>query len=358
MKKIYLFLTLLVYCLVTNASELNINLSGFVTATAFGDEKFYPNKANAALNIDIVKDYFAIRTQLAIPYDRPVRRLVLEKSSFIRTDEELTIQLGRFPRLDSFYNSVTDSPGTTGLAMLPPAEYNRRIIENRGFNSIDGLRAIYSVKTDNGIVDYHLNYGLAAVEDKCGIQVEFTKRTCSTGHTFESQDENYGIGFSTDYGRWKTLGFVTNFKVKSVLLDSTNKTSVGLFTNMNKINYFVYKVGVKYEAPKWWAQSTYMYTDLNFAKPNMGYVNVQVSDNIYLLTGIKWYSNFNTYVEYSYGKSNTGRASIDRAIGTTYIKDDITYSLEYHKGDAIAWKRYFSPTPEWDTWVMSITKRF
>lgn len=358
MKNFYLFILILMAATSSLANEVNTKLSGFIAGTVFGDERFYPNKANASLNIDIDKDDFAIRTQIAIPYDNPIRRFVVEKSMFIKQNQELTVQVGRFPRLDSFYNPVTDAPGTTNLAMLPLAQYNRRILENRSFNSIDGIRLLLTQKTENGIIDYHFNYGDAAMDDLCNVQIELTKKPCTSDFTFKTQNANYEIGFATDYGKWKTFAFVSSARFKTHINNSSNPKTVALANIVNRLQFDIYKLGIKYDTYKWWAQSEYLYTDLNLASPNASYKSVQTSDNIYLLTGVKWYENFNTYLEYSYGKSNTGKPSIDRAIGTTYINSDVTYSLEYHSGDAIAWKRYFSPITDWNTWVFSVTKRF
>ena len=342
----------------SHAENVELRLSGFVTGTAFSQSDWYDNTKNIAVNVDATYEDLAIRGQIGEPYDNIIRRLVFEKSLWIKEQQEVTIQFGRFPRLDSFYNGVTDSPGTSGMAMLPLGEYNRRMVQNRTFNTVDGINAIYTIRLKSGILKLHGDYGSLPIEEPCLTQNETTKKPCRLGYQFLGDTGNYDVGASYEIGKWTYLGSMSSMRLRTELLDPKDKTSVALSTAANRVSFDLTRVGVKYTAKKWWAQSELLFTDFKLAKKDQDFTSVTTSENLYLLGGYNWTDQFNSYIEYSYSKANTGGMALDRVIGSTYVLNNTTLSLEYHNGTGLAWKKYFSETPTWDSWVFSFTQRF
>lgn len=338
--------------------EINTHFSGFITGTAFSDRTFYPNTYSLAVNGDVTYGDWAIRGQVAEPYRDSLRRLVVERSTWLGHRQDLMIQVGRFPRLDSFYNSVTDTAGTSDLAMLPLGEYNRRMVESRTFNSLLGTQAIYTALTDAGLFKVHLDYGSMEVEDQCNVQMEATKQICRDGYEIEGVRGNHDYGISYENGPWSLLAYYGQIRAKTNLIDRTDFPSIVFTTVAAKIKYSARKLGIKYSDGPYLAQTEYIETDFKLARQSRDYVSIQKAWSAYTLFGYYWTDEFSTTVSYSYGRSNTSDSNYDRAIGASYTLDSTVLSLEYHNGYGPSWKRYFSPTPDWDSWVVSLTHKF
>lgn len=343
----------------TYAGNIDTNISGFITGTAFSDSNWQPSSYSAATNVDIFYNDWAIRGQLAIPYEQPIRRLVVEKSFWLGHRQELLLQVGRFPRIDSFYNGITDTPGTAGMAMLPLGKYNYRLNDNRTFNTINGIQAIYSVKTDIGHFQIHGDYGKMEVEKQCDIQAEATKLPCRAGYNIKGENGNYDYGLTFSHGPWTALVSKGKIFAGTELLNKKDRVSVGLTTIAEHMSYDATKIGLSYNDPGWWLQTELMENKFNLAAKNKELVNVQTSVNLYVLGGIYWSDKFSSYAVYSHGKSSSSNGgALDRAIGSTYTDKSTTYSLEYHQGQGKAWEKYFAPNNSWNSWVISVTKSF
>ncbi len=341
------------------AGEVDVHLSGFATVTAFSDRDWHPNKSSAALNFDATYEDWAVRGQVASSYSQPIRRLVVERSIFITSGHELLLQAGRFPRLDSFYNSVTDSPATYGMAMLPPGMYNRRVIGNRTFTGIEGAQAIYTFRAGPALVKLHADYGQMVVEKQCETQNEATKMPCRPGYEISGVRGSYDFGGKVELGQWTALAYHGKLLAKTTLLNPLDKTSVFLTHSANRISYNATKIGLRYDGDSWYVQSEIMRNQFDLAKTGKDYTQAQESWNRYVIAGYCFTGAFCGYASYSHGKSTSvGSGANDRAVGATYSFDHLVMSLEYHKGYGKAWEKYNAPNPDWNSWVASATWRF
>ena len=111
---------------------------------------------------------------------------------------KFTVQLGRFPRIDSFYNNITDNPGTSNLAILPMAGYNRRMITGT-FIMMDGVQILHSKLIDNGLIFTEFSYGKMVVEDQKATQME-AFRMANSNIELKSKNDNFDfmLGWKND----------------------------------------------------------------------------------------------------------------------------------------------------------------
>ena len=357
MKKLILLGVALI-SLTAHSQIIETNVSGFATATAFSDKNWFSNKQNVAVNLDIFYDDWAIRGQVASAYENVVRRLVVEKSFTLVPKQELIVQIGRFPRLASFFNSINDAPGTSGLAMLPLGEYSHRMVENSTYNSLDGIKGVYTIRTDKGLVTINVDYGILPLENQCAVQNEATSSSCRSGYDFVPTQGSHDIGLRYETGNWSFLGQYSNIKLKTDLLNTNDPVSKYISTQYNRVSFDLSMLGVKYTEKKWWVQSEVSFSDYFLATPGSDLRSVEKLRSIYLLSGINWNDRFSSYAIYSYSEDNGIMSNIDRAIGSTYTLDNTTISLEYHKGFGYGWQNYFSKVPGWNSWIVSATHRF
>ncbi len=337
---------------------IETSLTGFVTGTAFSDKDWHTAAYTAALNFDVTKGFWAVRGQIAEPYAQPIRRLVAERSIFVAQGNEVLVQVGRFPRIDSFYNNVTDTPASAEMAILPLAVYNRRIVKNRTFNSLDGAQIIYTIQT-LGIVRLHADYGKMTVENQCETQIEASKLPCRTGYRIDGIRGNYDYGVTYEINNFTLLAYRGDIRAKTVLLNPKDITSVVLSTKASSIDYDTVKFGARYDYHhKWWVQTEMMHNDFSLALPGKPFVSGQRSVNRYVLVGACATDQFCSYASYNHGKNTTGGKARDLVVGSTYTYNTLTTSLEYHRGSGRSWEKYFAPAADWSSWVLSITKGF
>ena len=340
------------------AEEIDTKVSGFVTGTYFSDPNWFSSTGNIAVNLDVSYDTLALRGQVATEYENKIRRLAIEKTFYVNSSSVLIVQLGRSPRLTSFYNTINDAPGTTGMAMLPLGGFSHRMVENSTLNSIDGIKAIYNIKTENGVITINGDYGILPLENQCGIQAEAAFSKCRAGYEFEPVKGSYDLGISYEIGSWITHGYFGSTKLKTTLLDPKDKTSVYLTSNYSLIEFDIFMVGVKYNKNKWLFQTDYLSSKYNTAKLGKELITVGRLSSFYVLGSYNWNDQFSTYATFSRSLNNGAVTNVDRSIGATYVRDNTTISLDYHVGHGYGWQPFFSPVPGWSSWVLSATQRF
>jgi hypothetical protein len=339
-------------------NNINFYTSGFITTTVFGDRDWHEDSTKAAINLDMFSNNLALRTQIAVPSDVNVRRLAIEYSLWLGQQRDLTIQVGRLPRLGSFSNTAVDNPSTADTAIMPLAQYNRRMVNSLTFNSVDGIKAIYTNNTEYGLIKANFDYGKMLIEDQCEIQKEATKQNCRDGFRIDGQDGNYDYGLTYEIGNWTLLGYNGFVRARTQLLDPRDRASVFFTNGADRFEYSITKYGVKYSKDRLTLQTELTDTHLFIAKKNKDFLLNQKSNN--------WYVSGNYYLtdalsvngSFSRGTSNMGGNNIDRSIGFSYTYNDITFSIEQHMGKGRAWKKYLANTDNWNTFASSLTYRF
>lgn len=342
-------------------SDIEYNLSGFVTATAFSDKTWFDNTKNVALNYDLQYQDWIVHTQLAEPYKNIIRRFTIEKNfSNDHNDSEVSVQVGRFPRLQSFYNNILDDPGSIGFAMIPLGEFSRRVILNRSFNSLDGIKISHTMHYNKGIVKIVSDHGIPSVEEQCLTQNEISKSQCTPDYSIGGKGGNYDLGITYDDSNLMLTGFVGSIKM-NISQNTTSTNTTKLIYNIDEINYDYIKTGIKYSQPKWWVQSELSFIDFKVIDYNTQYkktLDLRQWKNYYVLGGYNWTEDFNTYISFSNSTSNKNIVNNDKLIGATLTKNNSIVSLEYHKGKGYSWKQYFATDEKWNSWVLSFTQRF
>lgn len=333
-------------------------VSGFATITRFTDNEWFDNTANMAINVGYYDENWSVLTQLAVPYDDPIRRFTIERVFNANNQYIVNLKVGRFPRVDTTFNSITDAPSSYGMAMLPLGQYSRRVSLNRAFNVIDGVGINYIYQNFNsGIFKLNGDYGLAPIDNQCKVQYELTRKSCDPAFDVVSQNGNYDLGASYEINTYKFSGSVGNiqfgFNVNPSMEEKPNDLAAQADTA--KLKYI--KLAALYSYQDWWFLSEI--TDINYLISKEQHAKtIQQWLTHYVLMGYNWRSDFNTYVSVSHGHSILGTNGKDVVVGATYISDNTTISLEHHQGNGHSWSKAFSTIDHWNSWVFSITQRF
>ena len=372
MYKIVLLITTLLFTNLSHSSGLNnhehedeeikYSITGFTTVTAFSQNHFYDNTAAVALNLDLTYSDYAVRTQFSADTDvTRLSRFTLEKSINVDSNKELLIKVGRFPRLVSFYNNLTDSPGTYDVAMIPLGVYTRRLLKSQAFNAIDGVSVLYTLsdpEINNKILKFYLNYGQVPLDNQCTVQQEYRYDKCLPGYKFKSDSHDYDVGVSYEINDLTLIASNTNVQFKTELINPKDPVSNFLVKRTNRLIANVTKVGFKYDKEKYLLQGEYSYHNYSVNNSLQGTISIHKENTSYILAEYKWRPNFSTNIQYSYGSSPYLGQYNDRAIGFTYIIDNATISLEYHKGYGVEWKKYLAETPYWNSLVITASYTF
>ena len=364
---IILLFTNSVYSLTLNNDDdddnkLKYSITGFTTLTIFSQNQFYDNTASVALNLDLTYNDYAVRTQFSVDNDiNRFNRFTIEKSIDIDTNKELLIKLGRFPRLVSFYNNLTDSPGTYEVAMIPLGVYTRRLLKSQAFNAIDGVSILYTLtnpEINNKILKFYLNYGQVPLDNQCIVQQEYRYDKCLSGYKFKSDIHDYDVGVSYEINNLTFIASNTNIQFKTELINPNDPVSNFLVKRTNRLIANVTKLGFKYNREKYLLQGEYSYHNYSVNNSLQNTISIHKENTSYILAEYRWQSNFSTNIQYSYGSSLYLGQYNDKSIGMTYILDNTTLSLEYHSGYGVEWKKYLATSPYWNSVVFTASYTF
>ncbi len=139
--------------LVTTSAQAEIQgqASGFLFGTYFSQHDWYADRQQIAINGDITSDWVNFRTQVNSRDDGTLRRVTIEKDFSIGKKGEVTLKYGRFARVNSFFDSVTDTPAAAGMALLPQSGYNYRMYDG-SFVLMDGYQIVPKVHFGDNLV--------------------------------------------------------------------------------------------------------------------------------------------------------------------------------------------------------------
>ena len=353
-----MFIALIISTMV-NAQELNVNTSGFITATTFSDKDWYPNTDAIALNLDVTYGEFAVRGQIAAPAIRPVRRLVAEYSLPIVDNSDLTIQIGEFPRLVSIYNAINDSPASYGMAILPLGLYNRRMVDNQTFTTLYGINLVERTRINDGTLEVHVDYGKLRVEDECQTQEEQSREPCVSSWKIYGKNGNYDYGFTYSVDKSTFLLYRSVLVGGTTLIDPKNPMAVLIATVDDSVEYINDSAGFSHSFDNgFYFQTEILHNVFYRAAAGQKFQRNETSVTGYLLGGYCWNDFVCSYVEHNKGKTSDSFHMQDNVIGTTVTWDSFVTSLEYHDGHGIIWANYNSPHADWKSIVLSVTYKF
>jgi hypothetical protein len=366
MKKTLAVLLLTFTCGVQANDNLRANLSGFISGTVFSDPDFYENTAKGAVNIDLAKGSYLFHTQLASSTDFPteslISRITVEKVFGIADGHEMSIVVGRFPRLYSFFNAITDNVGTSGLAMLPLSQYKRRTVADSRMISGDGIMMSYRFHQDDYSIEFTADVSQASKINNCMIHMEFYNKPCGYAYGFKSDNPNYDFGIVYEDPTLKVLLAVIEIDIKAYITNRKDPVALATYTVGNRWQHKHYKFGFIKQVDDWWVQAEGTYRNILMAGVGKDYVpyNQQIGGDF--VVGYHVNDDISAYVGYSLSRSRIGDGKFnldDNYVGATYANGDgFTYSLEYHIGRGRDWNRYLSPDDNWSSAVFSISKQF
>lgn len=281
-----LLLCLLLFCPDVNATGGNgieAAVSGFISGTLVSDPDFYGHTAKGGLNIDISKGSFLLHTQLAssveFPTESLVSRLTLEKIFHVAEGQEMSLIMGRYPRLFSFFNTITDAVGTSGLAMLPLSQYKRRYVTDSHMISGDGFLINYRYHEDDFSLELTADVNQISKVNTCLVHQEFFNKPCTNiGYEYESNNPNFDVGLQLDSPTWRILAAITHINIKNNLIDPKNTLGKAVYTQANSWSHRLYKLGVIKTIDDFWIQTEATIRDIEKAELNKeleGY-NVQL----------------------------------------------------------------------------------
>jgi hypothetical protein len=346
--------------------DLRAAVSGFVSATMFSDSDFYEHSARGAVNLDVSKGSYLFHAQMAssteFPTETLISRLTFEKVFGISEGNEMSIIVGRFPRLYSFYNAITDNVGTSGLAMLPLSQYKRRTVADSRMISGDGIMLNYRFHHDDYSIEFTADVSQASKINNCMIHMEFYNKPCGYAYGFVSDNPNYDFGLTYEDKTLKVLLAVIEIDIKAYITDRKDPVALATYTVGNRWQHKHYKFGFIKQVDDWWVQAEGTYRNILMAGVGKKFVpyNQQIGGDF--VVGYHVNNDISAYAGYSLSRSAIGDGKFnldDHYVGATYANGDgFTYSLEYHIGRGRDWNRYLSPDDNWSSAVFSISKQF
>jgi hypothetical protein len=368
MKKLLLtilaFVSVQAQAVTSDLIPANMAINGFIYNTTCADKDWQNDRTVGALNLDYFTGNFAARTQLSTYSDQHIRRAVLEYSHPIGSNVEMVYQVGRFTRLESFYEGITDNPGNYKQALLPMSGYSYRMF-NGAFVIMDGYQGQATFKLPNDyLLKARYSAGKMTIPNQPDIQREAFRQVVPN-LSIDSTDANYDWALALESIKYKW--YISRNRYH---MDVNSATTTGLSNtvsnNFNQIDYKVDKAGVRYDDQSYVGQLEWLHdiTEIvNKSRSRVTSNNNAVGYN-YLVgkyIGDQWLA----YAGRSYGRNKVAKSNNqDNYLGVTWSKGAWTVSGEYHWGHGFAWRKYDAPfvaapnIPEWKSVVASVTYRF
>jgi len=275
------------------------------------------------------------------------------------TNTDITFQAGQFPRLTSIYD-VSDSPGNSGLAILPLGLYNRRTVRDLTFNAMRGVNFTVRNKTDNGVLTFRGAYGKLFVENQCTTQQEvFGVKSCSNDYELYGTEGNYDYGITWQEGRWYFVAYRISFLGGTKVINPANPVADYIASNASSLQYTEDSLGIVYNH----IQGIYFGAEIlrnnQYAKDiNKGWHSTDQLIKGYVEVGWTFNDMFSMYGELNYGKTRSNEYTRDDVIGVHFSYKRTVTSFEFHHGEGINWVNYNSPSTKWNSFVLSTTYTF
>lgn len=332
-----------------------ISVTGYAFNTTFADNDFHKNRNILAVNVDADYSNFAIRTQLAtFDAEETIRRGVLEYAAPVFGNDTI-VQVGRFSRVDSFYNGVLDAPGNYQMAILPFAGYSYRMY-NGSFTAMDGINLITNTKVKTTLITTRLAYGTPVVNQESLQKEAFRKY--DENINMKGTHDNWDASIKLEHGNYSAYiskhFYQTKLSTTSTLLPY--KIAERKFHNNE---YDLSKFGIQYDNKKMFLRTelTKGHTTIRDANKRM---TAEVKAFDYNIVSGCYINDFVLYAGYSHGDNKTRNTiNEDTFLGATYNFKNLVVSAEYHKVHGNVWVKYATtPINRWYTWIISTTYSF
>ena len=336
--------------------DWSISHSGFITYTAFSDPSFYPNAGKLALNIGAERGELALRAQIT---DQGFSRWALEYGipAFQRN---FLVQVGRVPRLTTFHSDIFGSPAEWGMAVLPLASYNRRMVHAQAFNAVEGVRVQQHLALGGHSLRLAAVTGRLSSQDDCALQQEFSKApACDPQWRIVGTPGSYAVSAQGEQGRFQWLVSVDRFQAKTELtvppgIKPSRSALLSTQIIAPRIDYRVYRWGLKWSDVDWYVQAEG--TDNRTRTSTLGLMSSAFDGSVTLGLRLERWTPFMN-LAYGRGHAEGSRPSRDRALGLTYLTDDWAATIQHNRGTG-SWKRLDTPETDWNTTSAAVTYRF
>ena len=366
MKNSLLALLLLIPSLVF--AEANTELSGFIYAMKFSNQDWYQDHSVLAVNIDHTNDYLNIRSQLSthdigdngkqmtMEENSPIRRLVVEKDFKSSESTETIVRVGRFARINSFYDSITDSPANFNMAMLPQAGYNFRMY-NGAFVIMDGIQGVFKYEENDTLTTLYASRGKMFINNQEELIREIFKQKVADIKMTPDMINDVALHF--EFKNYHAYASYSEYEATTNIVNKT-ATSAFMSAKYNDVRYTVNRYGVKADFKKVFLQTEAVVGETTASRVT-GAVTAHTNalDVNYV---IGWYfdDNYTFYFNHSEGKNLTaGTSGHEHAYGVAYDIHPWAVAVEYHNGNTEGgWRSYTSTIKEWDLMVAAVTYQF
>ena len=362
----------------TEVGNVDVDFSGFVYGTWFEDGDWNRGKTAVAVNLDVTTNNFRFNTQVGTDEnggDHPLRRIFLEYSYPKRgtdsdTDNVHSVTVGRFTRLDSFYNNATDNPGSVGMAVLPFAGYNYRY-QDGTFTSIDGIQYRLQHKTDgDDLITAKASWGRMYIDDEEKINRHLNGgKSVSRGIEYTGGDGTWDAAVHYETDHWHVFYARTVYKM-DVVAKPTATFMERIRVNIAKeFDYTNDRLGIRYRCNTYFVQGEFLQgITRTYSNTNVETTRLTARDG-YMLAGLYINDYVTVYAGHSRGRSvqevkyvKPSYSFVNRAddswVGISYEYGKYAAALDWHTGEGQSWAKIGSDTEEWKSLIASFTYRF
>ena len=344
------FFVLLISCCITTGVHCQEIISGFATSTIFTDKAYAKSTAEVGVNTYIsITDYLTFKSQISTN-GSPAQIALFEfmpgilprlTNDFGRT--EVTIQAGRYARLNAFHNDTTDNPGTYDVAILPIGVYPLQLVDAK-LTLADGVNIKAVKEVLGGLLCVRLAIGTSVVSKPLETDTALVIAPNSLVVPTKHKADDIVIQYEKN-------------NVKLYISDGTYQYTSN-DPSSYKLNNNVLRTGITYNIDKFSVESEF----IHIYTTNTGVNNISIKHNYTGADIIIHYAindKLSAYISESTGSRPSDHMKVSSsAIGVNYeYEHGWVFSAELQHGSGSAWPLSM-PRSAWNTGVLSISRRF
>jgi hypothetical protein len=334
------------------SAHSEVTLSGYATATYFSEPDYsLPiGRINARAYIPLTNELTisAAVTTLGDPLDELFLNWQIPTPPHWKDgDFTYALNIGRYGRISSLYNSVFDSPATHGLAMLPPGIYTLRLLK-ADLDMADGVQLIARKKINHeDLITVRAAIGTGIKSVKEYTDKELLNTTLAKVYSVTPVN-NGAIDLSIEYSDDNSKFYISHNEFPY----TSNVPGIP------KLQQSFDRIGVSYDLGYILVEAEMAHTIALYLNNAGTTVNDETFDGASIVIRHPINDEYTIYTSASNMKNVKNYTMRTNSVGITYTKNSYTISAEIMDGSGTMHPNQDNTGTQWSSFILTFTKTF
>ena len=346
------FYALLISLFFVTTAHSELTLSGYATATYFSESDYsLPTSMVRVRAYDTLTDNVTLAVTLTtygeLLDEAMINWQVPNGPNWKDGDFTYSLNVGRYGRVNSLYNGVTDTPSTAGLAMLPPGVYSLRLLK-ADLDMADGVQFIARKKLNReDLITIRAAVGTGIMSTPDYTHKELLGNTLGEVYKVKPVD-NGAIDLSIEYSDEDSKFYFAHNEFPY----TSNVPGIP------KLQQSFDRIGMSYDLEYMLIEAELAHTTVNWKNNVDTTVNDESIDGASIVLRHPINDDYTVYTSFSNMKNVKNYTMQTSSVGITYAKPTYTISLEVMDGSGTMQPNQDNRGSQWSSVIFTFTKKF